>query len=97
MSDSQESKRIETEGSQGEVSRIDHPTREPSALTTLQKDLLTSAVENGYFRVPRETTLITLAEEHGITAATASEQLREGLDAVLRNALDENTPPGYRN
>ena len=53
------------------------------------RELVWSAVERGYFKVPRQTTLQTLADEHGISDVEASERLRNGLDAVLRESFDE--------
>lgn len=53
-------------------------------LTDEQRQLVHTAVEEGYFRVPRETTLVDLAEKHGISSVEASEQLRVGIDSILR-------------
>jgi len=52
-------------------------------------ELLSTALDRGYFRVPRETTLVALAEEHDISDVEASERLRVGIEAVLRDHLDE--------
>jgi len=57
--------------------------------TNTHQEIVRSAVENGYFKVPRQTTLQALADEHGISDAEASERLRNGLDAILRDTLDE--------
>ena len=51
-------------------------------------ELLTTAVERGYFKVPRETSLVDLADAHGISDVEASERLRAGIDVVLREHLD---------
>lgn len=53
-------------------------------LTDTQRDLLQTAVEEGYFKAPRRATVVDVGEEHGISSAEASEQIREGLDEVLR-------------
>ena len=42
-----------------------------------QRELITLALEEGYFEIPRETTLEELAEEMGITKTTASNHLRK--------------------
>ena len=64
--------------------------KQESTLTETQEELLRSAVRGGYFEVPREMTLVDLAERHGISDKEASRQLRRGLDAVVRNAaLDD--------
>jgi predicted DNA binding protein len=51
-----------------------------------QWDLLQSAVREGYFNVPREVTLVDLAERHGLSDRDASEQIRRGLDVLVRGA-----------
>jgi hypothetical protein len=51
-------------------------------------DLVQTAIEKGYFNVPRETTLQALADEHGLTDVEASERLRAEVDDLLRKALD---------
>ena len=45
------------------------------------------AVEEGYFSVPRGTTLEEIAEEAGITRQAASERVRRGAETVLRKSL----------
>ena len=62
-------------------------------VTPEQKRTLELAVERGYFTVPREVTLSTLADELDISTQAASERLRRGTDAVLRSALLENGRP----
>ncbi|WP_335999927.1 helix-turn-helix domain-containing protein [Halorientalis halophila] len=56
--------------------------------TQTDTDLLTTAVEEGYFRVPRRTTLVALADAHDISDVEASERLRAGIDLALREHLD---------
>lgn len=56
-------------------------------LTPAQRDTLIMAVENGYFAIPRETTLDEIAEEVGISSQAASERIRRGTETVLRKAL----------
>jgi len=50
--------------------------------------LLTTAVERGYFKVPRQTSLVDIADTHGISDREASERLRTEIDTVLREHLD---------
>lgn len=57
-------------------------------LSDQQRALLEAAVEEGYFEVPRQTSLVDLAAEHDMTGQRASQQLREGLDTVLRQWVD---------
>jgi predicted DNA binding protein len=52
-------------------------------LTNLQRETLLTALERGYFSVPREITLRELAEEIGISDTACSQRLRRGLTAVL--------------
>lgn len=53
-----------------------------------ETELLKTAVERGYFKVPRQTALVDLAEEHGISDVEATERLRTETDTVLREHLD---------
>lgn len=55
----------------------------------LDRDFLTTAVEQGYFKVPRQTSLVDLADEHDISDREASERLRTEIDAVLREHLED--------
>ncbi|MFC7020859.1 MULTISPECIES: helix-turn-helix domain-containing protein [Haloarcula] len=60
-------------------------------LTDSQRKALTVAVENGYFEVPRGTTLGEIGAELGITEQTASENVRRGANKVLRKVLLERS------
>lgn len=51
-------------------------------------ELLTTAVERGYFKVPRETPLVDIADVHGISDVEAMECLHTQIDTVLREHLD---------
>ena len=59
-------------------------------LAERERALLQSAVREGYFKVPRETTLVELANEQGISDREASALLRAGLDSVVREAVLED-------
>ena len=59
-------------------------------LTRRERALLRSAVRQGYFKVPRETTLVELATEQGISDREASALLRTGLDTIAREAVRED-------
>lgn len=79
------------------VHNLAHPT-EPRqrtfGLTAEQYESLVVAVREGYFRVPRETTVEALGDRLGVSANAASERLRRGMDALVREALsipDEET------
>lgn len=61
-------------------------------LTSEQRDALARALEAGYFEVPRETTLIELADEIGISDSAVSQRLRRGLANLLRHEVDRHRP-----
>lgn len=74
------------------IERISGLDTEPATeygfgLTPVQRDTLIMAVENGYFAVPRETTLDDIADELGISSQAASERVRRGTETVLRKGL----------
>ncbi|HKL30586.1 MAG TPA: helix-turn-helix domain-containing protein [Natrialbaceae archaeon] len=58
-----------------------------SALSDDQRELLRSAVRNGYFEVPRKVTLADLAAANDMSEREASEQIRSSLDVLLRDAV----------
>lgn len=51
-------------------------------------ELLTTAVEQGYFKVPRQISTVDLADAHDISDVEAIEGLHTGIDTVLREHLD---------
>ncbi|MFC7096691.1 helix-turn-helix domain-containing protein [Halobaculum marinum] len=53
-----------------------------------QREALVAAAERGYFRVPRESDLSSLAGDLGVSAQSASERLRRGTEALVREAFD---------
>ncbi|NHN42129.1 hypothetical protein G9C85_10890 [Halorubellus sp. JP-L1] len=59
------------------------------ALTDPQRDLLTRAVEVGYFDIPRETTLQELGQQMNISGQAASERLRRGMETLIRETVTE--------
>lgn len=63
------------------------PANPSDGLTDDQRAALVAAVERGYFRVPRGTTLGGVAETLGISQQATSERVRRGADRVLRQAL----------
>lgn len=56
-------------------------------LTDAQRRALVTAVEGGYFEVPRRTTLGDVGEQLGVTEQSASESVRRGANKVLRKVL----------
>ena len=59
------------------------------ALTDPQRNLLTRAVEVGYFDIPRETTLQELGQQMNISGQAASERLRRGMETLIRETVTE--------
>lgn len=69
--------------------------RDPETLLTdRQRECLTVALRNGYFRVPRACTLEDVAETIGVDKSTASETIRRGSARVLEWFLVGNDPHG---
>jgi len=56
-------------------------------LTTVERETLKTAVENGYFESPRETTLGALAEEFGVSKPAVSKNLRRAQQKVASGAV----------
>ncbi|WP_262342904.1 helix-turn-helix domain-containing protein [Haloplanus rubicundus] len=56
-------------------------------LTKAQRSALVTAVQDGYFEVPRRTTLGAVGEKLGVTEQSVSENLRRGANKVLRKSL----------
>jgi predicted DNA binding protein len=56
-------------------------------LTDAQRRTLYQAVKDGYFEVPRRTTLSEVGDKLGITEQSVSENLRRGADRVLKEVL----------
>jgi predicted DNA binding protein len=63
-------------------------------LTTEQHETLLTALEAGYFDVPRRTTLVDLGERLGISDSAVSQRLRRGLARLVAATLGESTEPG---
>lgn len=63
-------------------------------LTAAQVDALVTAVETGYFRVPRGISTADLGALLGISDQAVSERIRRGVETLTRNAL--NVPRGQR-
>jgi len=56
-----------------------------SELSDTQQALLQSAVQNGYFKVPRGVSTTELAEANGMPSQEANEEITRAVDIVLRN------------
>ena len=63
-------------------------------LTPEQREVLVTAVERGYFEIPRDVTLDELGEIMGISDSAASQRLRRGLATLLdATVLDSPDAP----
>lgn len=58
-------------------------------LSDTQRQLVESAVNEGYFEVPRQTTLVDIAAEQNLSDVEASRELRQAIDVILTEALRE--------
>lgn len=68
----------------------DEPTVSARAtLTDAQEEALELALANGYFEVPRETDLATVAAELGVSEQSVSERLRRAMRNLARDAVDD--------
>jgi predicted DNA binding protein len=56
-------------------------------LTARQRKTLRAALDDGFFEVPRRTSLVALSEEFGVSEQAVSERLRRGVDTVLDATL----------
>ena len=63
----------------------DGPDSGPNGLTSTQEELLTEAVDEGYFNIPRDTTMNELADSFDISNQAASERLRRGISNAFEN------------
>lgn len=63
-------------------------------MTEKQYEALLTAVDLGYYNIPRDVTLAELAEELGISTGAASERLRRGQINLINNSLRIGHPTG---
>lgn len=61
-------------------------------LTDLQKEALRTAFETGYFEVPRDGTLVDLAEELGVSDSAVSQRLRRGIASLVESTVVRREP-----
>ncbi|PSP74718.1 hypothetical protein BRC86_04950 [Halobacteriales archaeon QS_3_64_16] len=60
---------------------------EERTLTPAQREVLTAAVEGGYFAVPRETNLVEIGEELDISDQAVGERMRRAMGELARAAV----------
>jgi predicted DNA binding protein len=66
---------------------IDQTRPRSNALTEEQREALQTALKEGYFAVPRDITLVELAEKLGISDSAVSQRIRRGLTKLLTTNL----------
>lgn len=73
------------------VERIYNPTKPDAGpwygLTAAQREMLTRAVKQGYYAIPRQTSTQTLADEFEISDQAVTERLRRGISTLVTNTL----------
>lgn len=69
------------------LTRATAPQQFMGGLTAAQRDALVAAVENGYFAIPRETTLEEVADELDVSTQAASERVRRGVEQFVETML----------
>lgn len=72
------------------------PSRNPfaSKLTAKQREILETAVELGYYELPRERTLADIGDELGLSSATVSEHLRKVEAKLVEHSLSKPSSEG---
>lgn len=58
-----------------------------STLSDVQRETLLTAYHQGYFEVPRRTTLTELAAAEGISDSALSQRIRRGMDGLIEQTL----------
>jgi predicted DNA binding protein len=58
-----------------------------STLSDIQRETLLAAYHQGYFEVPRRTTLTELADAEGISDSALSQRIRRGMDGLVEQTL----------
>lgn len=71
-----------------EVSNGSHP-----GMTAIQMQTLVDALEEGYFDIPRKTSLAKLGEKYGISDQAVSERLRRATAGFIRSSLAVEDKP----
>lgn len=73
--------------------RQDTAPRHRFELTTPQYETLVTALERGYFSIPRGASLQDIADELGVSSQAASERVRRGMKALVSNTLGSIEQP----
>ncbi|WP_135853587.1 helix-turn-helix domain-containing protein [Halorussus salinus] len=79
---------LQTFGMDFDVEYVREMVNSESLLTQRQRELLHTAVEEGYYDTPRECSLTELAEEAGVAKSTASETLHRVEEKIVKEYVD---------
>lgn len=76
---------------QADVERLFNPIdpefEEARTVTDSQRSLIERAYDEGYFEVPRKTTLVELADEVGLSDQAVNERIRRGLSSLVETTI----------
>jgi predicted DNA binding protein len=72
----------------GVYSETDPVLSDEYGLSSKQRQALQTAVDLGYYDVPRDASLSDVADELGVSTQAASERLRRGIASFVRTAID---------
>lgn len=81
--------------SKRKLQTVDHgepliaPNNLVSDFTRRQREVIETAYEDGYYRIPRETTTSEMAEKLGISRRTVEEHLRRGEKKIMDGFIDQ--------
>lgn len=70
-----------------QLSHPSEPRQQEFGLTDEQQQALVTAVSEGYFQVPRATSMEDLGDILDLSSNAVSQRLRRGTDTIIRNAL----------
>jgi predicted DNA binding protein len=66
---------------------VEHPRHTRGDVTPEQHEALTTAVDVGYFQVPRDASLQDVADELDVSHQAVSERIRRGTENLVRDML----------
>jgi len=77
-----------------QVERIQQHVESDQLLTENQREIVTEAVEAGYYDTPRDCSLTELADRLGIAKSTCSETLHRAEEQIIKQFLDSELDGG---
>lgn len=85
--------KLESHGITYQVETIRDHVDTTQLLSDRQRELVTAAVEHGYYDTPRKCSLTDLATELGIAKSTCSETLHRAEETIIKHFLTEHPQP----